>query len=157
MLLMDDSFGPAIPTQWDDAKRADADIKTVIMTGGGNDIIQSDSLKASCMTGGDDCKGLLMRESKAYDALWAKVADSGVLDVIRVKYAEDTGTVDPSILGSFTPPEICSTGKIRCHDLDTSALIMKQLAADGIHPLQGANDRVAKAIVELMDKEGIRR
>jgi hypothetical protein len=157
MLLMDDSFGPAIPTQWDDAVRQNPKIRTVIMTGGGNDIIQSDALKASCMMGGDDCKKLLMDESAAFNTLWTKMAEAGVKDIIHVGYATDTGTVDPSILGSATTPEICMSGKIRCHDLDTTALIMKQLAGDGIHPLQGANDRVAKAIVDLMEKEGIRR
>jgi hypothetical protein len=157
MLLMADSYGPAIPTQWDDAVRVNAKIKTVIMTGGGNDIIQSASLKMSCMTGGDDCKQLLMKESAAFDALWTKMADAGVQDIIHVGYATDTGTVDPSVLSVVTTPPICLTGRIRCHDLDTTALIMKQLAGDGIHPLQAANTRVAKAIVDLMEKEGIRR
>jgi hypothetical protein len=157
MLLMDDSFGPAIPTQWDDAVRANPKILTVIMTGGGNDIIQNDSLKASCMMGGDDCKQLLMKESDAFNTLWTKMAEAGVKDIIHVGYATDTGTVDPSILGALTTPAICTSGKVRCHDLDTTSLIMKQLAGDGIHPIQAANDRVAKAIVDLMQKEGIRR
>jgi hypothetical protein len=157
MLLMADSSGPAIPTQWDDAKRANAKIKTVIMTGGGNDIIQSAALKASCMMGADDCKQLLVKETQAFDELWSKMADSGVLDIIHVGYAEDTGTVDPSLIKDVMTPPICSSGRVRCHDFDTTALIMKQLAGDGIHPLQAANDRIAKALVDLMAKEGIRR
>jgi hypothetical protein len=157
MLLMADSFGPAIPTQWDDAVRVNTKIKTVIITGGGNDIIQSAALKMSCMTGGDDCKQLLMKESAAFDALWTKMADAGVQDVIHVGYATDTGTVDPSVLSAATTPPICLSGRIRCHELDTTALIMKQIAGDGIHPLAAANMRVAKAIVDLMAKEGIRR
>jgi hypothetical protein len=157
MLLMADSFGPAIPTQWDSAVRVNAKIKTVIITGGGNDIIQSASLKMSCMTGGDDCKQLLMKESAAFDALWTKMADAGVQDIIHVGYATDTGTVDPSVLSAAMTPPICLSGRIRCHELDTTALIMKQIAGDGIHPLQAANTRVAKAIVDLMAKEGVRR
>jgi hypothetical protein len=34
---------------------------------------------------------------------------------------------------------------------------MGERAVDDIHPLQSANDRMAKALVELMMKEGIRR
>jgi hypothetical protein len=36
-------------------------------------------------------------------------------------------------------------------------LIKKAIAADGIHPLQSANERVAQAVVDLMEKEGMRR
>jgi hypothetical protein len=41
MLLSFSTFGPAIPSQWDAAVRANSKIKTVVMTAGGNDIIQS--------------------------------------------------------------------------------------------------------------------
>jgi hypothetical protein len=160
MLLMDDSFGPAIPTQWDDAKRINPDIKTVVMTGGGNDIIQNSALQASCMMGGDECKQLLLRETKRFDELWTAMAAAGVQDIIRVAYATDTGTVDSKILNDpevTAPPPICTTGKVRCHNLATNDLIKKEIAADGIHPLQSANERVAQAIVDLMAKEGMRR
>jgi len=160
MLLMDNTFGPAIPTQWDDAKRINADIKTVVMTGGGNDIIQSDSLKASCMMGGADCKTLLTNETMKFDQLWTKMAEAGVKDIVRVMYATDSGTVSDALLNDpaiKTAPAICSTGKVRCHFLETTDLVMGQRAADDIHPLQSANDRVAKALVELMMKEGMRR
>jgi uncharacterized glyoxalase superfamily protein PhnB len=160
MLLMDNTYGRAIPTQWDQAKRADADIKTVVMTGGGNDIIQSDSLKASCMMGGDECKQLLIKVTKRLDELWTQMAESGVQDIIRVAYATDTGTVDPKLLADpdvTAPPAICTTGKVRCHNLPTNDLIMRQLAVDNIHPLESANTRVAQAIVDLMAREGIRR
>ena len=160
MLLMDNTYGRAIPTQWDQAKRANADIETVVMTGGGNDIIQSEAMKASCKEGGSECKQLLLKETMRYDELWTQMAESGVKDIIRVAYATDTGTVDPKLLSDpevTAPPPICTTGKVRCHNLMTNDLIMKQLAADNIHPLQAANDRVAKALIDLMEKEGIRR
>jgi hypothetical protein len=160
MLLMDNTYGPAIPTQWDDAKRINADIKTVVMTGGGNDIIQSSSLQASCMMGGADCKALLMKETMRFDQLWTQMADAGVEDIVRVMYATDSGTVADSLLMDpevGSPPPICSTGKVRCHFLETTDLVMGQRAVDDIHPLQSANERVAKALVDLMTKEGMRR
>jgi hypothetical protein len=160
MLLMDDSFGPAIPTQWDDAKRINPDVKTVVMTGGGNDIIQNSALQASCMMGGDDCKQLLLRETKRFDELWTAMAGAGVQDIIRIAYATDTGTVDSKLLNDpevTAPPPICTSGKVRCHNLNTNDLIKKEIAADGIHPLQSANERVAQAVFDLMEKEGMRR
>jgi hypothetical protein len=159
MLLMDDAFGAAIPTQWDTAKRANAKIKTVVMTGGGNDIIQNAALKASCQMGGDECKQLLTKVSQAFDKLWTQMADSGVADIIHVRYTEDTDTVAPSLQGDkgVMTPAICMTGRVRCHSFATTALIMKQLASDGIHPLQAANDRMAQAIFDLMTREGMRR
>jgi hypothetical protein len=159
MLLMDDSSGPAIPSQWDDAKRANADIKTVIMTGGGNDIIQDASMKASCMMGGADCKDLLMRENTRFDSLWSEMADAGVQDIILVGYATDDGTVSADLLmeASMWTPAICSSGKVRCERLDSTPLVMGQRAGDGIHPLQAANDRIAAALIDLMMKDGIRR
>jgi hypothetical protein len=159
MLLMDDSSGPAIPTQWDDAKGANADIKTVIMTGGGNDIIQDAAMKASCMMGGADCEDLLMRETARFDQLWSEMADAGVQDIILIGYATDDGTVAPALVmeTEANTPAICSSGKVRCERLDSTPLVMGQRAGDGIHPLQAANDRVAAALIQLMMSDGIRR
>ncbi|HKU36648.1 MAG TPA: hypothetical protein VJR89_00840, partial [Polyangiales bacterium] len=160
MLLMDNSFGPAIPKQWDQAKRANPDIKTVVMTGGGNDIIQSTSLSQSCMSGGDECKQLLLNEGKRFDELWTAMAEAGVKDIVRVAYATDGGRVAQKLLDDpeiQAPPPICLTGKVRCHNLATNDLIKMQIAADDIHPLESANNRVAQAIVDLMAQEGMRR
>jgi hypothetical protein len=82
-----------------------------------------------------------------------------VQDILLVQYANDVGTLSDNLRGGMatTPPTICTTGKVRCHTLDTTALVMHQIAGDNIHPLQAANDRVAKAIVDLMTSEGMRR
>jgi hypothetical protein len=162
MLLQADSFGPAIPTQWDDAVRVNKNIKTVVITGGGNDIIQgSPTLQSSCSAGTDECKMTLKKISDTFDALFTKMAEAGVQDIVHIKYADElTGTLDPSLRGTMgTPiPQSCLSGKIRCHGVETNMLVgMGGLAADGIHPLQAANQRIAKAVFELMTKEGIRR
>jgi hypothetical protein len=43
MLLSLSTFGPAIPSQWDDAVRENSKIKTVVMTAGESDILQAPS------------------------------------------------------------------------------------------------------------------
>ena len=52
---------------------------------------------------------------------------------------------------------VCMTGDIRCHTLFTDDLINGEIAGDGIHPLASANNRMAEAIVDMMEKEGMRR
>jgi hypothetical protein len=54
-------------------------------------------------------------------------------------------------------PDICLSGRIRCHSVDSTDAVMKQIAGDGIHPLQAANDRLAKVVYDLMTSEGMRR
>ncbi len=159
MLLMADSFGPAIPTQYTAAKAANPDIKTVVMTAGGNDIIQNPTLQASCQMGTDQCKQLLIQIGQALNTLWTQMATDGVQDIVYIQYAADVGTVSPSLRGDkgVPPPTICTSGKVRCYSVDTTDAVMMQIAADGIHPLQAANTRIAQVVYALMQKEGMRR
>ncbi|MET0386829.1 MAG: hypothetical protein ABW321_12760 [Polyangiales bacterium] len=156
MLLSSSLFGPAIPTQYTAAKRGEADIKTVIMTGGGNDIIQNPTIQASCSEGGEECKELLGRITDGLNTLWTEMAEDGVQDVVYINYSRDAGSTDDSVRGSMRTAEICSTGRIRCHSLDTTEAVMAELA-DGIHPTRAANDRIAKVLYALLEKEGVRR
>jgi hypothetical protein len=159
MMLMADTFGPAIPSQWDQAKGINPDIKTVVMTGGGNDIIQNATLQADCMAAGPMCKMVLGQISDALNALWTKMADSNVQDIVYIQYANDVGTVDPSLRGDkgVMTPALCTSGRVRCHSVDSTDAVMHQIAADGIHPLQAANDRLAQVVYSLMTTEGMRR
>ncbi len=159
MMLMADTFGPAIPTQYPQAKAANPDIKTVVMTGGGNDIIQNATLQADCQMGGAMCKMTLDEIGDALNTLWTQMATDGVQDVVYVNYASDVGTVAPSLRGDggVPSPAICATGKIRCWEYDSTAAVMMQIAADGIHPLAAANTRMATEIYALMTNEGMRR
>jgi hypothetical protein len=159
MLLQADAFGPAIPTQYDQAKLVNPDIKTVVMTGGGNDIIQNASLQSSCQMATDPCKQALAQMSQTLETLWSRMADDGVQDIVYIQYADDVGTVDPSLRGDkgIKTPAVCSSGKVRCYSVDTTNAVMHQIAADGIHPLQAANARVAQLVFDLMVQQGMRR
>ena len=160
MMLQADAFGPAIPTQYPAAKMANPDIKTVVMTGGGNDIIQgSSALQADCKMGGAMCKMTLDQIGDALNTLWTQMATDGVQDIVFVNYSTDVGTVAPSLRGDggVPTPMICLTGKIRCWEYDSTAAVMKQIAADGIHPVAAANQRMATEIYALMTQEGMRR
>jgi hypothetical protein len=156
LLLEPSLFGPAIPTQYDDAKRRDREISTVIMTGGGNDIIQNPAVEASCRTAGDACKAKLAEITAALNTLWTEMAEDGVKDVVLIRYAEDAGSTDPAVRMLAGTPAICATDKIRCHTVETTAAVMGDLL-DGIHPTRAANDRIAKVVQDLLVAKGIRR
>jgi lysophospholipase L1-like esterase len=162
MLLTDSSFGPAIPTQWDAASKANSKIKTVLMTAGGNDIIQNSALSADCMAGGTMCDDELKMIGAELVTLWGKMAAAGVQDIIHIMYANDaTGnTLKKSDDNAKGLAEICSKvmAPARCHLFATDDLIKaSDIAIDGIHPLASANDRVAAALEKLMADQHIRR
>jgi lysophospholipase L1-like esterase len=157
LLTQSGLFGAAIPTQYDSAKRRDPDIKTVIMTGGGNDIIQDAAVQASCETGGDACIQTIMKINMTLNTLWTAMSNDGVQDVVYIRYSDDAGSTAPNIreMGRM-PPAICTMGKIRCHSIETTEAVMADLI-DGIHPSQAANNRIAKVVADYMEKNGIRR
>ena len=67
-----------IPRQYDTARTANRNIKTVVMTGGGNDV-----LLGTC-TG--DCKATIDQVAVKMKELRAKMATDGVEDVILISY-----------------------------------------------------------------------
>jgi hypothetical protein len=142
-----------IPRQYDTAKSRDPSILTVIMTGGGNDILQG---AYSCDTTAQ-CNEFVKALVAALDELWTEMSNDGVRDVIYINYASDAGTGPSDARPTERlSPEICVTGPIRCHSLQTTDLVMGSLV-DGIHPTRAANDRIAAAVIELMEREGMRR
>jgi hypothetical protein len=159
MMLTADTFGPAIPTQYPEAKAVNPDIKTVVMTGGGNDIIQNPTLQSDCAAGGAMCKMVLDQIGQALNTLWTQMASDGVQDIVYINYANNVGSTAQSLRGDggVPTPSICFSGKVRCHEVDTTAAVMSQIAADGIHPLQSANQRIASQVYMLMTQEGMRR
>lgn len=141
-----------IPGQYTRAKGINPDIKTVIMTGGGNDVMFS----GGCNTP-ERCEMSVAAIQEALNTLWTEMADDGVKDVIYIQYSEDAGTAPSGTRPKTTKPvPICLTGRILCHSLPTTELVMGQLV-DGIHPARSANDRIAAAILEMMEERKMRR
>lgn len=141
-----------IPGQYTRAKGVNPDIKTVIMTGGGNDVMFS----GGCNTA-ERCEMSVAAIQEALNTLWTEMADDGVKDVIYIQYSEDAGTAPSGTRPKTTKPvPICLTGRILCHTLPTTELVMGQLV-DGIHPARAANDRIAEALLKMMDERKMRR
>jgi len=158
-MLKANLFGAPVPQQYENAKTADADIKTVVMTGGGNDIIQN-GLQTDCANGGSMCAAKLMEVGVKLHDLWYEMADDGVTDVIYVLYAKSAGSgvkEDPARTQALI--DLCDgvPEPLRCHLLPTDDLVNGELMLDGIHPSAAAYDRIGAAVYDLMVSEGMRR
>ena len=148
-----------IPRQYTSAKTADPDIKTVVMTAGGNDIIQVPGLQQDCDAKGDKCITEVGKILERLSTFWAEMAKDGVQDVIYIQYADTKGTnVDFVLPSGDGVPKRCGAvpAPLRCHNLATVDIVMGDIP-DGIHPSAAAADRIGKAIFDLMTKEGMRR
>jgi hypothetical protein len=146
-------IGGDIPLQYGRAKGVSANIKTVIMTGGGNDIMFS----GGCNTK-EACQQSVQMIVDALDQLWSQMADDGVKDVIFIQYSANAGTSPKDTLPASAPtPPICLTGRITCHAVMTTDLVSATDLIDGIHPSLQACDLIAKRVLDLMDTSGIRR
>ena len=147
-----------IPGQYARAKRENPDIKTVVMTGGGNDVLMT-GLQSDCARGGTRCKEQLAKIGQALADLWAQMGRDGVKDVIHILYSSDAGSgVKEGAANNQGLADLCKKASpVRCHLLPTDDLVRGDLRLDGIHPSNAAYDRIGRAVYQLMEREGMRR
>jgi hypothetical protein len=153
-----DAIFASIPVQYEQAIQADPDVKTVIMTAGGNDILQT-GLQDDCKMMGDACGAQVTRVLDALSKLWAEMAGDGVQDIVYILYATPEGTsVDFMLPSGDGAKKRCAAvpAPTRCHIVETLATVMGDIP-DDIHPSQVASDRIGKVVVDLMAAQGMRR
>jgi hypothetical protein len=153
-----DAFFASIPVQYAQAIAADPDVKTVIMTAGGNDILQT-GLQEDCQMMGTACEAQVIKVLDALSKLWADMAGDGVQDIVYILYATPEGTsVDFALPSGDGAKKRCANvpAPMRCHIVETLATVMGDIP-DGIHPSQVASDRIGKVVVDLMAAQGMRR
>jgi lysophospholipase L1-like esterase len=142
-----------IPMQYDRAKAANPKIATVVMTGGGNDVMYS----GGCNTK-DSCTMFAQRIADALDQLWTKMVADGVTTTVYIQYSKNAGTAPADTRPDVAPvPKICTAGKLRCLSIDTTDLIAASDTIDGIHPTMPGCDRIAKRVLDNMAAQGARR
>lgn len=152
------AFLTPIPQQYENAIMENANVKTVIMTGGGNDILQS-GLQAECQMKTDACGVQVTKILDRLSQLWADMAEDGVKDVVYIFYATPQGeSVDFALPDGDSARKRCENvpAPMRCHIQETLDIVMGDIP-DGIHPSAVASERIGQAVVDLMEKEGIRR
>jgi lysophospholipase L1-like esterase len=157
----------AIPTQYEAAKR-EGPIKTVIMTGGGNDILQEFfDILPSCGDSQIDvttaCKDQIDKVAARLQTFWAEMAMDGVLDVLIIGYSHRADLLEPLSKSvdysamKITP--ICNAvpAPLRCTAVDSDMLVPNLKLRDNIHPDDAGYDAIATAIWKIMQEKGMRR
>jgi lysophospholipase L1-like esterase len=145
-----------IPGQFDQAVRQNKNIKTVFMTGGGNDVLLSPSATASCR---DPSCTTLKNIGEGLRKLWEKMGAAGVQDVIYVGYSEGAGSSPPVVtnVSKNGISAICDAmTSINCHWIDSTPIVKGRLQ-DGIHPTGAAHKELAEAAMKLATERKVRR
>jgi hypothetical protein len=162
--------GDLIPSQYTAAKAENPNIKTVVMTGGGNDILQDLNLGllGGCSDANIDvtpgCKARIDEISGRLKELWAEMAMDGVRDVVVVGYSRKAMLGGPLIRSVVYSGEkiqpICDSvpSPLRCHTMDSDMVVPDiALRSDNIHPDDPSYEKLGKAVFALMEEKGMRR
>jgi hypothetical protein len=148
-----------IPNQYESAKRINKNIKTVIMTGGGNDVIMDMTMAPQCSAGTDACRERLLQVAARLGELWNEMSVDGVRDLVVINYAKGAGSgvggIDvtaeyKAIVAAIPPPLVF-------HRIETTDIVNGRLMTDNIHPTAAACTDVAQAVYDHMKEEGMRR
>jgi hypothetical protein len=151
-----------IPMQYAQAKAEDPDIVTVVMTAGGNDILQVPEALTDCIadwstTGGIACKAQIDAVAARLETLWAEMAADGVADVVIIGYSRAGGVfAAPIEYSQEVVGQLCDDAPLGCHAIDSDTIIDGDLR-DGIHPTDAAFELLGQAIWQLMQDAGVRR
>lgn len=160
-----------IPGQFENARKENPDIKTVVVAAGGNDLTNDCNGAMSPGEVNAACKKLLDDIEAACQKMVSDFAKAGVKDVVWVGYGKTE-----KASGGFPPQERAldgaiqilrekrmasckaddpSLGGLRCHYVDSRALSFK--LRDGFHPDAAGYDTIATAVWERMQKENVAR
>lgn len=145
-----------IPNQYASAKRANPDIKTVVMTGGGNDLLLTGAGNDRAEAG----PNTRMQIDKVADRLvelWDEMGADGVKDVVYIEYSRGGESEKAIEYATEKIRPLCEAATpARCHWVDSDLYIMKVLL-DGIHPTGDGCDKIAQGVIDMMEQEGMRR
>jgi hypothetical protein len=142
-----------IPSQYDQAKRDHPMIATVIMTGGGNDVMASNGCETK-----ETCAKTVQGIIDAFDELYMKMIADGVTSAVLINYSKFAGSGPKDTRPEVLPtPTSCTTGKLRCLVIETSDIVSADDLLDGVHPTMPATDRIAMRTLEQMEEAGVRR
>jgi hypothetical protein len=142
-----------IPNQYKSAKRANPNIKTVVMTGGGNDLLLTGMTTGGCTAG---CMSTIDDVTQRLKEMWEEMAADGVEDVIYIEYSRGGGNAPGVNYANQVIPPVCAAAPVRCHFIDSDLIINMELI-DGVHPTASGCTKLGKAAFDLMVEKGMRR
>jgi hypothetical protein len=157
-----------IPKQYEDAI-ADGPIRTVILDGGGNDVLIGGLVKCSVAYGGelrDQCDAIIDKTLASFETLFRQMIADGVENIIYQGYyyvrnkwlwqvtdeLQDMGDVLVAEMAAEYPDVkfVFIDPRLHFDQGDTSYLIL-----DGIHPTRAASETLANLVWDAMVEDGI--
>lgn len=169
LLLQDSVSGPAIPSQYEEAKKG-GPIKTVIMTAGGNDVLQDLELGPFNVFGpgcsdsifNDACKKRIEDVAAGLQKLWVEMAADGVTDVLIVSYSNKTLGGDFTKVSAYSSEKIAPIclgvpAPLRCSSFETDMKVEFKDRGDSIHPDDPTYDKIGAGVWQQMQDMGMRR
>jgi hypothetical protein len=154
----------SIPPQWDAAKSEDADIKVIIMDGGGNDILID--IFGPCLSDGaaqdSYCTGIIKGCMDVVRKLAMDARATGVRDIIYFLYPHvpigGAEILDYSVQEAKKLATELATDTFRMHLIDTVPSFMghdEYFGLDPIHANEAGAQEIAKLVWEKMKSECI--
>lgn len=147
-------MGNGIADQYTSAA-AEADVKVVIMNGGGADV-----LIGSCETVNADCP-LLTEAANAAEALLAQLAADGVQHVVYVSYPDTTDAAVRERMDALRPliQNVCESSGVPCHWLDLRHTFAdhydEYIEPDGLNPTAAGAQATAQVLWALLQQQCI--
>lgn len=144
--------GNGIADQYTSAHTDDADVKVVIMNGGG-----ADTLLGSCDVPDAECP-LLADAADAASDLLSRMADDGVADVVYVFYPNPQREDVRERMDALRPliEDACETSPVPCHFLDLRPVFEGRydefVQADGLNPTAAGSQATADAIWAILQE-----
>jgi len=135
--------------------RAEAEVKVVIMNGGGADL-----LIAACSVPDTNCPALTATVAAA-EALLAQMAADGVAHVVYAFYPDPLDATLRAKMDAFRPllESACENSAVNCHFLDLRPTFAgrydEYIQTDGMNPTEAGSQVSAQAIWAVMQKECI--
>ena len=135
------------------AAAAEAEVKVVIMNGGGADV-----LLGQCASADASCPAIAAAAAAARDLL-AKMAANGVAHVVYAFYPDPVDALLRAKVDALRPllESACASSALACHWLDLRPTFAghydQYIQADGMNPTEAGSHASAEAIWTTMQKE----
>jgi hypothetical protein len=163
-MVGDTLLAAAVPTQYSNEKNSDGHITTVVMDGGGNDILigNTQCIQTSAPPENQSCVTTINNAASTAKTLLEKMASEGVENVVYFFYPNLPGggvifgnkDLEKKTLDYAFPlvKEACDTAPLNCMFVDTRGLFpdTADQFQDGIHPTVPNINKIAGKVWQTM-------
>ena len=150
-----------VPKQYTKARNADSNIRTIIMDGGGNDVLLG--ARSACEPMSTACEAVIDDVADTLEGLFNTMNGDGVENVIYLGYyhlPRGNAGLNPALDHGMTVlAATCDGSSVACHFVDARPLFLGNeeawVKSDNIHPNRTGSHVLANGIWSTMEQNGI--